>query len=133
MVAQEVALLAWWWLVSCDRSEPDKQVDADRDGYAASEDCDDTEPAIHPGADELCDGLDQDCDGAEDDDVVAPAENPCRQAGVCEDGTTVSCDQGAWTCLYSAPAWEEHEASCDGLDNDCDGAVDEELAPDTSG
>ncbi len=32
-----------------------------------SSDCDDEEPDIHPGAEDLCDGLDNDCDGVPDD------------------------------------------------------------------
>jgi hypothetical protein len=36
-------------------------ADADGDGYDAPEDCDDTDAAIHPGADEHCDGVDEDC------------------------------------------------------------------------
>src|SRR5688572_4354193 len=30
-------------------------------------DCDDADPTVHPGADEVCDGLDQDCDYVADD------------------------------------------------------------------
>jgi hypothetical protein len=42
-------------------------LDADDDGYAdgtggcPGNDCDDSNPDIHPGAEELCDGLDNDC------------------------------------------------------------------------
>lgn len=40
-------------------------------GYTARDgDCEDTLPAIHPGADEICDGLDNDCDGQVDNDPV---------------------------------------------------------------
>ncbi len=40
--------------------------DADRDGYPEGVDCDDGNPAIHPGAVEYWDRLDNDCDGAVD-------------------------------------------------------------------
>jgi hypothetical protein len=39
------------------------RTDADDDGYYESEDCDDENPAVNPGAAEVCDGIDNDCDG----------------------------------------------------------------------
>ena len=44
-------------------------ADNDGDGWMASWECDDNEPAAHPGHDEVCDdGIDNDCDGAVDGD-----------------------------------------------------------------
>lgn len=39
-------------------------VDADGDGWAAVDDCDDADPSVHPGAIEVCEnGVDDNCDG----------------------------------------------------------------------
>ena len=43
-------------------------IDNDGDGYAEGLDCDDSDPAVNPGADEVCDGADNDCDGLTDDE-----------------------------------------------------------------
>lgn len=45
-------------------------ADADGDGTPAGADCDDADPAVHPGATESCDGVDSDCSGTTDDDLV---------------------------------------------------------------
>ena len=49
-------------------SAPDGCVDQDRDGYCSSDDCCDTDPAVHPGAwfgkvQSACGGWDLNCDG----------------------------------------------------------------------
>ncbi|MBW2256784.1 MAG: hypothetical protein JRI25_19615 [Deltaproteobacteria bacterium] len=45
------------------------EQDADGDGVVASVDCDDDDPAVHPGAAEVCNGADDDCDGTIDEDA----------------------------------------------------------------
>ena len=35
--------------------------DNDGDGFLSNEDCDDSDPQINPGAEELCDGFDNNC------------------------------------------------------------------------
>jgi len=50
--------------------------DRDRDGFLSFEDCDDNNPAVHPGAVEKCDGKDNDCNGTTDD-----ATPPCGSGG----------------------------------------------------
>lgn len=52
--------------------------DADRDGFdACAGDCDDDNPAIHPGVTEICDSVDQDCDARADEGLVS-ACGDCR-------------------------------------------------------
>ena len=52
-------------LVACKGppTEVPLEPDTDGDGFRADVDCNDTDPAVFPGAPEYCDGLDQNCDG----------------------------------------------------------------------
>ena len=75
------------------------------------------------GLTERCNGLDDDCNGLTDEDFGvdgAAVGAPCG-AGVCAGGT-VACVDGDAVCSTGHLAGAE---SCNGHDDDCDGAVDE--------
>ena len=96
---------------------------ADEDGDQIGDECDlcSGDPLA-----EACDGLDNDCDGNVDEDVDAAGPCDTGEPGICGDGNLV-CDNGGFVCDPEVlPAFEV----CDGLDNDCDGAVDEGIGAD---
>ena len=77
-----------------------------------------------------CDGADNDCDGDVDEELAAPADLGCLVAGVCAAGAPFCGGEQGWQCGYPDSHEPEAELTCDGLDNDCDGDVDEDvLAP----
>ena len=99
-----------------DESCPSVNDDSDRDGYTAASrggtDCDDSNPAVYPGAADRCgDGLDQNCDGS--DSVCAADEDGDR---FLDPADCAPRDRDIY------PGAQE---VCNGRDDDCDGTVDE--------
>ena len=79
--------------------------------------------AISVPSEEQCDATDNDCDGMVDEtDVRVGTLCATGDLGNCAVGL-LSCAQGGLFCVPDAPAGEE---VCNALDDDCDGAVDNE-------
>lgn len=87
-----------------------------------------------PGApksqsDATCDGVDDDCSGAADEDYQATScgVGYCRSTSVksrCQSGAEAACQPGA--------PLSSTDATLDGVDDDCDGQVDEDACKPTS-
>ena len=58
-----------WMLILLGCPDP-KTLDQDRDGFIASEDCNDDDPNVNPLADEVCNDVDDDCDGRINNDAI---------------------------------------------------------------
>jgi uncharacterized protein (TIGR03382 family) len=124
-----------------DNAEPvDHYPDADGDGYysraeresgetffgcgpmggrwaANPGDCAPNDPAINPGAEDVCNGLDDDCDG----DVDERVRPQCGQGW---------CRRNAFSCEpEDCTPGDPRDESCNYFDDDCDGAVDEDACP----
>lgn len=113
-------------------------IDSDHDGFLSDQDCNDSDPTIHYGATEICDGKDQDCNGIVDDGLPSTKVYPDQDAdrygnglawkyacgainGYVLDGT--DCDD------YNPSTHPGAPESCDQLDNNCNGLVDEGFNP----
>jgi hypothetical protein len=118
-------------------------ADVDGDGFACDVDCNDGDPDVHPAAAELCDGVDNDCDGSfdEDDALDAPLwyvdldldgfGNPADAAPSCTQPPGRIAD--ASDCHDGDPSVHPGVTDlCDGVDNDCDAATDEDFLPQAS-
>jgi hypothetical protein len=108
-------------------------VDRDGDGFdsysagcTTGNDCDDTDPNIYPGAAELCNLEDDDCDGLIDEDFDTGGSCSIG-VGECADDGVYVCSQDGLSAVCDAVPGSPTAEVCDGLDNDCDGIVDEDL------
>ncbi|MEC7987970.1 MAG: putative metal-binding motif-containing protein, partial [Myxococcota bacterium] len=141
-----MAIFSWMLctFLACERSEKTDiepvSVDADGDGFAFEEDCDDTNPVTYPGADEVCDGVDNDCDGVVDaqDPDIADAITQYEDA----DGDGAGGGYAIVTCtpiegyVSSSEDCDDLDSNthpgadevCDEIDNNCDGEIDEGVA-----
>ncbi len=130
-----------WLLLACGNtgkeSEDASLHDTDKDGVAASEDCNDHDAQIAPGLPERCNGTDDDCDGRADEEGAIDAPTWYRDGD--GDGygaptlTHSACDapngyveEGSDCDDLLDDIYPGAEERCDDADQDCDGQTDED-------
>ncbi len=118
--------------IVCDKDDDGFLINAD----VGEEDCNDNNPKVHPGAEEICNHMDDDCNGVKDDGLSVYYSPDSDEDGFgAEDSDEESCDYG-----YGAPEGYAEASdcdddddsinpnaleSCDDIDQDCDGELDE--------
>ena len=131
------------FLLAC-QNETEKEsdiVDADGDGFDMLSDCDDSNAMINPAAQEMCDGFDNDCDDLidDEDDSLDSSSGIRVYADVDGDGyagageVSAFCDVPEGWYLNVLDCDDSNAAvspglqeSCDGIDNNCNGLIDDE-------
>ncbi|MFO7736627.1 MAG: putative metal-binding motif-containing protein, partial [bacterium] len=120
-------------------------LDIDDDGagigyQCIAYDCDETDPEVYEGAEEICNNKDNSCDGVVDtpwtsvdkEGLCNPAVENCKSE-VCHEGVGRCMDTGIYICdpenpsgplICSAEAGEPEDEVCDNTDNNCDGIID---------
>ena len=109
--------------------------DKDFDGFSASEDCDDFDPAVNPLMDEACDGIDNNCNGEVDEGVTQRYFEDADGDGF---GSTTAIVDACRIPEGYVPLANDCDDSdptvftgaveiCNDIDDDCDGEVDEDL------
>jgi hypothetical protein len=120
-----------------DASDSVDQCDAPENYVTDNTDCDDSYELTYPDAPEICDGEDNDCDGSDDENVYsawyADADGDGYGSGSVVD---VICGGSSGPLVDNADDCDDSEAManpsnttdeyCDGIDEDCDGSIDED-------
>jgi N-acetylneuraminic acid mutarotase len=118
-------------------------VDDDEDGYSVcNADCDDSNASVHPGATEVCNGVDDNCNGQIDDGLSRTLYRDADGDGYGDPTMTqFICDSPPGWTLQAGDCNDTRASvhpgapeTCDGLDNNCNGSIDEDtLGVDSDG
>ena len=128
------------WVVeggeSTEEGDWTRKTDDDDDGFWLEDgDCNDQDPTVFPGAEDVCDEQDNNCDGLIDEGVGLlfwldqdgdDFGDPDREVIACElkeglSSLPLDCND------FNAEINPNSEELCNGIDEDCDGFIDENV------
>jgi hypothetical protein len=106
-------------------------------GYSVNDaDCDDTNSSIYPSATEICNAIDEDCDGVPDNGLTFTTYYADADGDTHGDVavTTTTCDGAPMGYVSNSDDCDDTDDSvypgvidlCNGIDNDCDGNIDDD-------
>jgi hypothetical protein len=101
------------------------QCDADGDRFSPAQgDCDDKNPAISPKTPERCDGIDNNCNEQVDEGYEVGLD--CKNGmGACQVTAKTVCSASFGAVVCGGTPGKPATETCDGVDNDCNGRVDD--------
>jgi hypothetical protein len=112
-------------------------LDLDGDGYGFLTDCDDSNPDINPGATEICNGIDENCNGDIDEGLTFVTYYADMDGDGYGDAamSTTTCDGAPDGYVEDATDCNDADAAinpgmeevCNGIDDNCNGDIDEGL------
>jgi hypothetical protein len=119
-----------------EESPQEISLDEDGDGFIADEDCDDSNPLVYPGTEEICDGIDNNCNTEIDEEVLITFYSDGDEDGFGNSNITMeACSQNngfvsiGTDCNDGDPnVFPGADEICDDKDNDCNDEIDEGLA-----
>ena len=122
-------------LGACRTVVPAGADDADGDGWRDQDDCADDDASVYPTAQETCNGVDDDCDGVVDDGVQVGSYSDLDGDGYGAGTASMACDVPPGK-VSNADDCDDGDALihpgaseiCNGVDDDCDGALEDGYA-----
>ncbi len=88
-------------------------------------DCNDDNAKISPGARELCDGIDNNCNNLIDEGYPNLGKSCSSGTGACERKGKYICSADGLSVVCNAVGGAPEKEACDGIDNNCNGLIDE--------